>query len=153
MYKRNLLCTMYRTLDYPCAVVRCYCLMSKVGLSAIQGQVPKQNPQYKQKSQTMYMNNKHQLRMCYVYNKHVLFFVRSSIKYVFWITRFPQLSVHPRTHTADNRQTSPCIHVRSSHKHSHAAYVIAGVAMIRCHNTGSTTFVTHISLCVTCIDA
>jgi hypothetical protein len=76
------------------------------GNSAIQGRLPEQNPQYKQKSRTIYINTKRQLCMCYVYNKHVLFFVPSSIKYVFWITRFPQLSVRPRTNTADNRQHS-----------------------------------------------
>jgi hypothetical protein len=80
--------------------------MGKVGNSAIQGRGSEQNPQYKQRSGTIYINNKRQLRMWYVYNKHLLFFVPSSIKYVFWITRFPQLSALPRTNTTDSRQPS-----------------------------------------------
>jgi hypothetical protein len=109
---------------YPCAMVRCYCLMSKVVYSAIQGRGPEQNPQYKQRSRTIYIINERQLRMWYVYNKLVLFFVPSSIKYVFCFTRFPQLSVRTRTKSADNRQHC----VSSSNKQSYAADVTAGVS-------------------------
>jgi hypothetical protein len=44
--------------------------------------------------------------MYYVYNKYitVIFFVRGSVKYVFWISRVSQLPVHPLpTITPDNR--------------------------------------------------
>ena len=56
-----------------------------------------QNPQYKQKSRTAYVNNNRKLCTHYVCNKYiaVLFFVRVSIKYMFSSVRVSQLSVHP----------------------------------------------------------
>ena len=63
--------------------------------------------------------------MWYVYNKHVLFFVRSSIKYVFWITRFPSCPCGPAP-TPRTIDSPLCF--RRSVKLSYAAYVIAGVS-------------------------
>lgn len=133
-------------------MVRCYCLMSKMGNSKIQGRGPEQNPQYRQISRTVYINNKRQLGMCYVYNKRVIVFVPRSIKCVFLINRFPQLSVRRRTDTVDNGQHS-VLAVPNSSATTYAAYVTTGVATLRCYNTDRTTFVTHISLCVTFVDA
>lgn len=88
--------------------------------------------------------------MCYVYNKHALFFVPSSIKCVFLIDRFPP-TVRAAPHQHRVQSTALC--VSSSNQLSYAAYVTAGVATLRCYNTDLTTFVTHISRCVMFVDA
>jgi hypothetical protein len=81
--------------------------------------------------------------MCYVYNYHVLTFVPSSIKHVFRINHSPP-TVRAPPHRQRGESTALC---SSSNQHGYAAYVTAGVSILRCYNTDSTTFVTHI-LCV-----
>jgi hypothetical protein len=75
--------------------------MTKVGNNVIQRRVLEQNSQYRQKSRTVYLNNKPLLLsdVCIMYIiRNSFIFFRVSKKYIFRIIRVLQLSVHPPPH-------------------------------------------------------
>ena len=67
--------------------------MTRVGNNVIYHQVLGQNPQYKKKSWTIYINNNHKVCKYYLYKKLVFFMVQCSM--CFGLSVFSQLSMHP----------------------------------------------------------